>query len=318
MFSRVNTKKTQMNPYHQELQTTAKALMAAGKEILEIEYNDNNDRQFEELGMRATAANRRDYRQLILTAPNLDTRVGIVNGIQVDIGSKVFASAGLDGLADRVSEYYRLGARFAKWRAVINIGVDMPSMAWIEANALALAQSAAICQTNGLVPIVEPFVSCHGNHTIDRCQEVTAATLKELFKQLTNQGVAFDRMILHPSLVTTGLSAALPAPVNEIAMVTMETLMQEVHPTVAGIAFSFEGQTTEQACAYRKAIEILSRQAPWEVTFFDTPAIYPSVFERLSFAQNSVTRRGADDNIIYITDRVGVASPAENWQLAAI
>jgi fructose-bisphosphate aldolase, class I len=318
MFSMVNTKTTQMNPYHRELQNTVKALMAEGKEILQIEYNDIGDRRFEELGIGATAANRQDYRALILTAPNLDTRVGIVNGIQVDIGSKVFASAGLDGLAARVSEYYRLGARFAKWRAVINIGADLPSMAWIEATALALAQSAAICQRHGLVPIIEPFVSGDGNHTIDRCQEVTAATLKEVFKQLTTQGVAFDRLILNPSLVTTGLSAALPAPVNEIAMATMETLMQEVPSTVAGIAFSFEGQTTEQACAYRKAIDILSRQAPWAVTFFDAPAIHRSALEHLSVTQNSLTRRGAGDNIIYIIDRVGVASPAENRQLAAI
>lgn len=316
MFSRANTKTAQMNPHNQELQTTVKALMAAGKGILELEYNDSGDsrserlrqRRFEELGLGATAASRGNYRPL--TIPNLETGVGIVPGIQVDLGTQVFAEApnefvsvGLDGLAARVSDLYRLGARFAKLRAVINIGADMPSTAWIEANAQALAQSAAICQTHGLVPIVEPFVSVDGDRTIDRCQEVTAATLKEVFKQLTIQGVAFDRMILNLNPVTTGLSAALPAPVNEMAMATIETLLQEVPPTVAGIAFSSGGQTTEQACAYRQAIDILSRQAPWAVTFIDPPAMHRSALDRRSIAENILTRRGAGDNIIYITDR---------------
>jgi fructose-bisphosphate aldolase, class I len=165
-------------------------------------------------------------------------------------------------LANRVSGYYNLDGRFAKWRAVITIGADIPSAACIEANASALAKYAAICQANGLVPIVEPEVLIDGDHTLDRCQEVTAATLKEVFIQLAIQGVELDQMILKPSMVIAGLSAALPTPLNEVATATINTLMQEVPPTVAGIAFLSGGQTNEQASAELKladSIVLLTR-----------------------------------------------------------
>ena len=312
-----------MSTYTQELQTTAKALVAKGKGILAMdESNGTCNKRFEKLGIATTEENRRAYRELILTTPNLNTyisgailfdetihqssatgetfvsvmqRLGLIPGIKVDGGAKPFAghpdelvTEGLDGLVDRVREYYNLGARFAKWRAVITIshseryanGADIPSAACIEANADALAKYAAICQANGLVPIVEPEVLIDGNHTLDRCRQVTAATLKEVFKHLRAQGVAFDRMILKPSMVISGLSAALPAPVNEVATATIETLMQEVPHTVAGIAFLSGGQTNEQAAAHLNAMKVMFPQTPWPVTFSYARAIQQSALDK--------------------------------------
>jgi fructose-bisphosphate aldolase, class I len=207
--------------------------------------------------------------------------------VKVDGGTKPFpghpdelVTDGLDGLTERVIEYYRLGARFAKWRAVITIGADLPSTACIEANANALAKYAAICQANGLVPMVEPEVLIDGNHTLERCREVTAATLKEVFTQLTTQGVEFDRMILKPSMVITGLLAASPASVNEVATATIETLLPAVPPTVAGIAFLSGGQTNEQAAAHLNAMKVLFPQTPWPVTFSYARAIQQSALDK--------------------------------------
>ena len=304
-----------MSTYTQELQTTAKALVAKGKGILAMdESNGTCNQRFEKLGIAPTEENRRAYRELILTTPNLNTyisgailfdetirqssstgesfislmqRTGMIPGIKVDGGAKPFAghpdelvTEGLDGLGDRVSEYYTMGARFAKWRAVITIGENIPSTACIEANADALAKYAAICQAHGLVPIVEPEVLINGNHTLDRCREVTATTLKAVFKQLTAQGVAFDGMILKPSMVITGLTAALPAPVNDVATATIDVLTQEVPPTVAGIAFLSGGQTNEQAAAHLNAMNAMYTQTPWPVTFSYARAIQQSALDK--------------------------------------
>ena len=304
-----------MSTYTQELQATAKALVANGKGILAMdESNGTCNKRFEKLGIAQTEENRRTYRELILTTPDLNNyisgailfdetirqssltgesfvqimqRLGLIPGIKVDGGAKPFAghpnelvTDGLDGLADRVSEYYNLGARFAKWRAVITIGADIPSADCIAQNADALAQYAAICQTGGLVPIVEPEVPIDGDHTLDRCREVTAATLKEVFIQLAIQGVELDQMILKPSMVISGLSAALPAPVNEVATATIEILTQEVPPTVAGIAFLSGGQTNEQAAAHLNAMNVMFPQTPWPVTFSYARAIQQSALDK--------------------------------------
>jgi fructose-bisphosphate aldolase, class I len=303
-----------MNTYAQELHNTAKALVAKGKGILAMdESNGTCNKRFEQQGIATTEENRRTYRELILTTPNLSSyisgtilfdetirqstsagesfvsimqKAGLIPGIKVDGGAKPFAehpdefiTEGLDGLVDRVKEYYSLGARFAKWRAVIAIDSAIPSTACIEANAHALARYAAICQANGLVPIVEPEVLLDGDHRLDRCQEVTAATLQEVFRQLTTQGVAFDQMILKPSMVIAG-SSATPSSVNEVATATIETLMQEVPPTVAGIAFLSGGQTNEQAAAHLNAMNLMFPQAPWPVTFSYARAIQQSALEQ--------------------------------------
>jgi fructose-bisphosphate aldolase, class I len=305
----------QMNIYTQELQTTAKALVVKGKGILAMdESNSTCNKRFEQQGIATTVENRCAYRELILTTPDLNKYIsgailfdetirqsssmgksfvsimqaaGLIPGIKVDGGAKPFLghpdefiTEGLDGLGDRVAEYYSLGARFAKWRAVITIGATIPTIACIEANAHALARYAAICQANGLVPIVEPEVLLDGDHTIDRCQEVTAATLREVFKQLATQGVAFDQMILKPSMVIAGSSAASPAAVDQVATATIETLMKEVPPTVAGIAFLSGGQTNEQAAAHLNAMNMLFPQTPWPVTFSYARAIQQSALEQ--------------------------------------
>lgn len=304
-----------MSTYTQELQATAKALVAKGKGILAMdESNSTCHKRFERVGIAMTVENRRAYRELIITTPNLNNYIngailfdetihqssstgesfvsllqqsGIIPGIKVDGGAKPLAghphelvTEGLDGLSDRVDEYYQLGARFAKWRAVITIGAQIPTQACIEANAHALARYAAICQEHGLVPIVEPEVLIDGDHTLARCQEVTAATLAEVFKQLTTQGVAFDRMLLKPSMAIAGLSAAVPSSVNEVATATIETLMQAVPPTVAGIAFLSGGQTNEQAAAHLNAMHLLFPQTPWPVTFSYARAIQQSALEK--------------------------------------
>jgi fructose-bisphosphate aldolase, class I len=297
-----------MNTYAQELPATAKALVASGKGILAMdESNSTCQKRFEQVGIAPTVTNRRDYRELILTTPNLNKyisgailfdetihqtsstgesfvsimqREGIIVGIKVDAGTKPLArhpgelaTEGLDGLADRVKQYYQIGARFAKWRAVITIGADIPSQACLEASAHSLARYAAICQENGLMPIVEPEVLIDGDHSLDRCREVTAATLKEVFKQLNTQGVAFDRMLLKPSMVLAGNSAVQQSPVNAVATATIETLIQEVPPTVAGIAFLSGGQTDVQAAAHLNAMHVMYPSTPWPVTFSYSRAI---------------------------------------------
>ncbi len=304
-----------MSTYTQELQTTAKALVTQGKGILAMdESNSTCQKRFEKVGIDPTVTNRRDYRELILTTPNLSNYIsgailfdetihqtsstgesfvsimqksGIIPGIKVDGGTKPLAghpyelvTEGLDGLTDRVQEYYKIGARFAKWRAVITIGAEIPTQACIEANAHALARYAAICQENGLVPIVEPEVLIDGEHTLARCREVTAATLKEVFKQLTTQGVAFDRMLLKPSMVLAGVSAELQSPVNEVATATIETLIEQVPPTVAGIAFLSGGQTDIQAAAHLNAMHVIYPQTPWPVTFSYARAIQQAALEK--------------------------------------
>jgi fructose-bisphosphate aldolase, class I len=304
-----------MSTYTQELQTTAKALVTPGKGILAMDESTSTcQKRFEQVGIASTVTNRRDYRELILTTPNLNKYIsgailfdetihqtsstgesfvsimqksGIIPGIKVDGGTKPLAghphelvTEGLDGLTDRVQEYCKIGARFAKWRAVITIGAEIPTQACIEANAHLLARYAAICQENGLVPIVEPEVLIDGEHTLARCREVTAATLKEVFKQLTTQGVAFDRMLLKPSMVLAGVSAELQSPVNEVATATIETLIEQVPPTVAGIAFLSGGQTDTQAAAHLNAMHVMYPQTPWPVTFSYARAIQQAALEK--------------------------------------
>ncbi len=345
-----------MSKYTQELQATAKALVTKGKGILAMdESNSTCHKRFEQVGIATTVENRRAYRELILTTPDLNKYIngailfdetihqstatgtlfvslmqtaGIIPGIKVDGGTKPLAghpeevaTEGLDGLSDRVDKYYAQGARFAKWRAVIKIGSQIPSRAGIEANAHALARYAAICQEHGLVPIVEPEVLIDGDHTLDRCREVTAAMLKEVFAQLTTQGVAFDRMLLKPSMVLPGLAAAQAASVDAVATATIETLLQEVPPTVAGIAFLSGGQTNEQAAAHLNAMHVLFPQTPWPVTFSYARAIQQSALEQwrgesanVAAAQQLLAHRAACN----AAASVGKYTPELEQQLAVV
>jgi fructose-bisphosphate aldolase class I len=198
---------------------------------------------------------------------------GIIPGIKVDTGAKPLAlhseekvTEGLDELRERIEEYVGFGARFAKWRAVITIGDGMPSRACISANAHALARYAALCQEGGLVPIVEPEVMMDGDHSLERCGEVTEETLRTVFSALAEQGVDFTGMVLKPNMIIPGKEAATQASVEEVAEATVRCLQNTVPAAVPGIAFLSGGQSPELATAHLNAINHLGPQ-PWELTF---------------------------------------------------
>jgi len=298
-----------MSFYETTLKSNAKSIVSGGKGILAMdESNGTCNKRFEALGIPTTENSRRDYRELILTTPSLSDYVsgpilydetirqstkagvpllkviaeaGMLPGIKVDTGAKDFAghpgekvTEGLDGLADRVAEYYEMGARFAKWRAVITIGDGLPSQACITANAHGLARYAAICQAGGLVPIVEPEVLIDGSHSLQQCYDVTDVTLHAVFHQLYEQGVAYDQMILKPSMVVPGKNSGETASVEDVAEATIRCLLKNVPATVAGIAFLSGGQTKEKSSAHLN--EMNSRfkdQCPWPVTFSYARAI---------------------------------------------
>jgi fructose-bisphosphate aldolase class I len=313
-----------MSQYAQELRSTAQAMMAEGKGILAMdESNGTCNKRFQQQGIEATEENRRTYRELILTAPNLSNYIsgailydetirqstadgvsfikvmqaaGMIPGIKVDTGAKDLArhphekvTEGLDSLRDRVAEYYQMGARFAKWRAVITIGDGIPSDGCIEANAHGLARYAALCQEGGLVPIVEPEVLISGDHTIERCREVTEKTLHEVFRQLYVQNVAYDQMILKPSMVISGASCPIQADVEQVATETINCLLNTVPAAVPGIAFLSGGQSEEKASAHLNYMNAHFRsQMPWRVTFSYARAIQQPALEHW---------RGNPDNV---------------------
>ena len=278
------------------------------------ESNGTCNKRFEALGIPTTENFRRDYRELILTAPNLSDYIsgpilydetirqsteagvpllqvikdaGMLPGIKVDTGAKDLAghpgekvTEGLDGLADRIAEYYKMGARFAKWRAVITIGDGIPSRACIEANAHGLVRYAALCQAGGLVPIVEPEVLIDGTHSLEKCFQVTDETLHAVFHQLYMQGVAYDQMILKPSMVIPGKDSGETASVDAVAEATIRCLLKNVPATVAGIAFLSGGQTKEDSSAHLNAMnQQFGKQCPWPVTFSYARAIQQPALE---------------------------------------
>ena len=293
----------------QELVTTARTLMQEGKGILAMdESTPTCDRRFAKLGIPLTVEARRNWRELILTTPGLGefisgailydetirqskndgtpfTRLlgeaGIVPGIKVDAGAKDLAghpgekiTEGLDSLRERLSEYRQMGARFAKWRAVITIGDHIPSRGCLEANAHALARYAALCQEAGLVPIVEPEVLMDGSHTLERCTRVSEASLHTVFDQLYRQRVLFEGMILKPNMVLSGLDCPTQAGVEEVADATVSTLLRTVPGAVPGVAFLSGGQSAQLASARLNAMNIRWRsKAPWVITFSYSRAI---------------------------------------------
>jgi len=285
------------------LKDTAHAMVASGKGILAIDESTSTcNKRFEKLGIPQTAETRRAYRELLITAPGLAhyvsgailydetlrqsdtngqpfveimTACGILPGIKVDTGTVTLAGTddekiteGLDGLRRRIDEYVKLGARFAKWRAVYTIGRNVPSSKAIVANAHALARYAAICQAGGLVPIVEPEVLMDGNHTIEQCANATIGVLTRVFTELDEQGVTLDAIVLKPSMVIAGNAAPVPAGVADVAANTLRVLTETVPPTVAGIAFLSGGQSNELATAHLDAMNrAAAYRKPWPVTF---------------------------------------------------
>jgi len=314
-----------MSTYAQELRATAQAMVAPGKGVLAMdESNGTCNKRLGKVGIEQTEDMRRAYRQLILTTPNLGnyisgailydetirqstkegtpflnvmTDAGIIPGIKVDTGAKDMAgfpeekvTEGLDGLRDRIAEYYQMGARFAKWRAVITIGDGIPSRGCIEANAHGLARYAKLCQEGGLVPIVEPEVLIDGDHTLERCYQVTEETLRTVFNQLYTQRVAFDQMILKPSMVISGKDCPNQPSVNEVADATVQCLMNSVPASVAGVAFLSGGQSNEQASAHLNAMNVkYADQAPWPITFSFARAIQQPALEAWKGKESNVS-----------------------------
>ena len=287
----------------QSLTDTASKLVADDKGLLAMdESSPTCNKRFAKLDIPQTVEARRAYRELIVTTPGLGecisgailynetirqqkkdgtpflkvlTDAGIIPGIKVDTGAKDLAAhpgekitEGLDGLRDRLKEYFQMGARFAKWRAVIAVGDGIPSRGCIEANAQALARYAALCQEAGLVPVVEPEVLMDGGHTLERCCEVTEEALRTVFNQLCTQRVMFEGMILKPNMVLPGLSCPRQEPVDEVADATVRCLLRAVPAAVPGIAFLSGGQSGELASARLNAMNVrFKSRLPWALAF---------------------------------------------------
>jgi fructose-bisphosphate aldolase class I len=284
----------------------ARQMVAGSKGLLAIDESiPTCNRRFAALGIAQTVEERRRYRDLLITTSGLGESIsgailsdetirqkavdgrafvrilgdaGILVGIKVDAGATELAAhpgesitEGLDGLRDRLAEYFQLGARFAKWRAVIRIGAGLPSGACIEANAHALARYAALCQQAGLVPIVEPEVLMDGTHTMERCREVTTEALRAVFHQLNVQGVTLDGMILKPNMVVPAADCAAQDSVEAVATATVRCLLEAVPAAVPGIAFLSGGQSGQLASARLNAMQSQpkTRDAPlpWALTF---------------------------------------------------
>ena len=285
----------------QSLEAVARGMVAPGRGILAADESTGTiERRFKSISVENTEENRRAYRDLLFSAkgvgqfisgailydetlrqksadgtpfPQLLEKQGVIPGIKVDTGAKDMAlcpgetvTEGLDNLPKRCAEYVNLGAKFAKWRAVITIGEGIPSTACVVANAHALARYAAICQAAGLVPIVEPEVLMDGDNTIERCEEVTEWTLRETFEALASQRVAFERMILKPSMVISGKKCPKQAPVKEVAERTLVVLKRTVPAAVPGIAFLSGGQSDEVATRHLDSMNKLGG-GPWTLSF---------------------------------------------------
>jgi fructose-bisphosphate aldolase class I len=285
----------------QELETVAQRMVAKGKGILAADESMGTiKRRFDSIKIESNENNRRAYREMLFTTKGIEeaisgvilfdetlrtsasdgtafaqvlSRKGIIPGIKVDKGPVDIpgfpgevVTEGLDGLRARVKEYYELGARFAKWRAVITIGDRVPTPTCLEANAHALARYAALCQEGGLVPIVEPEVLLDGSHTVERSQEVTEETLKVTFSKLFEHRVHLEGMILKPSMVVSGKDNPKQAGVEEVAERTIRCLKRTVPAAVPGIAFLSGGQSAEKATEHLNAMNSMGPH-PWEVSF---------------------------------------------------
>lgn len=284
------------------LTTTIQALLTPGKGLLAMDESPGTcNARFAALAIPETREARRAYRELLVTTPGLGEGIsgailadetirqstaagvsfveilqqaGIVPGIKVDLGAQDLAgfpgelvTEGLDGLRARLAEYAALGARFAKWRAVLAIGADRPSRAGIAANAHALARFAALCQVATLVPIVEPEVLLLGPHSLAQCAAVTEDVLHEVFAQLRTQGVALEAMLLKPSMVLAGVDCPKQPTTAQVADATLACLRRTVPAAVPGVAFLSGGQSPEQATRHLAAMHARDGQLPWVLTF---------------------------------------------------
>jgi fructose-bisphosphate aldolase class I len=299
----------------QALEATAKTMVANSKGLLAIDESIGTcNKRFAKWGIPQTAENRREYRELIVNTPGLGESIsgailydetirqrkndgtpfakaladmGIIPGIKVDTGAKPLAAfpgekitEGLDGLRARLAEYVQMGARFAKWRAVIAIGDGIPTPGCIEANAQALARYAALCQEAGLVPVVEPEVLMEGAHTLHTCSEITEKVLRAVFHELNAQRVKLECMILKPNMVLPGSTCPRQETVDEVADATVQCLLRAVPAAVPGIAFLSGGQSGKLASARLNAMNVrFKSRLPWAVAFSFGRAIQEPALE---------------------------------------
>ena len=313
------------------LSEIANYIVADGKGILAAdESNPTCTKRFDSIGVTSTEENRRDYRELLFRADGMKgniggvilfdetirqdsadgrslvdiiTSQGALPGIKVDKGlapigdSKESLTQGLDGLDERLKEYYELGAKFSKWRAVINIGDEMPSSEAIEANMEALADYAKIVQNNNMVPMVEPEVLMDGNHSIEDCYDATSRCLDSLFSNLANKGVDMKGTILKPNMVTSGSAASTQANIEEVAQKTVECLKANVPENLPGITFLSGGQSDMDATAHLDAMNKIGG-FNWKLSFsygraLQQPALkaWMGKKENASLAQNALSHR---------------------------
>ncbi len=316
-----------------DIQDIAQAMVAKGKGILAAdESTPTCTKRFESINVESTAENRNAYRDMLFTADGIENHIsgvilfdetirqstvngsipfpehlsalGIIPGIKVDKGAKQLANSddekiteGLDGLRDRLKEYYELGARFSKWRAVITIGEDIPTAYCISANAHALARYAALCQEQGLVPIVEPEILMNGDHTIEESYQLTTETLYTVFYELAAQGVELEGMVLKPNMVLSGYDCSEQASVKEVAEMTVDCFFNTVPAAVPGIAFLSGGQSDDLATAHLNAMNQIDG-TPWNLTFsygraLQTPALkaWSGKAENIHAAQEALMKR---------------------------
>jgi len=318
---------------HSSLIDIANAMVQKGKGILAAdESTPTCKKRFDSINVESSEENRNKYRNMLFTADGIEnyisgvilfdetlrqstmeggvpfpdhlTKLGILPGIKVDKGAKQLANTGdekvtegLDGLRDRLKEYYELGARFTKWRAVITIGENMPTPYCMSANAHALARYAALCQEQGLVPIVEPEILMDGTHSIDESYHLTTETLYNVFYELVSQGVELEGMVLKPNMVLSGYDCSEQASVEQVAEMTVDCFLNTVPASVPGIAFLSGGQSDELATAHLNAMNQIDN-IPWNLTFsygraLQAPALksWSGKDKNISSAQDAFMKR---------------------------
>ena len=315
------------------LESAALTLVANGKGILAAdETTPTLTKRFDTLGIRSSEQSRRTYREMLFTAPGAADFISgvimydetirqkssggtplpevltlqhVLTGIKVDTGAKSLAgfpgetvTEGLDGLRDRLSDYRAMGARFAKWRAVIHVTEHFPTSACVSANAHALARYAALCQEQQVVPIVEPEVLMDGSHAIERCEQVTGFVLHAVFDALFEQGIALEGMLLKPNMVLAGKECPRQASVEEVATATLRCLRRHVPAAVPGIVFLSGGQNARVATLHLNAMNQLPGPKPWKLSFsygraLQDPALeaWHGQDENMAAAQKALYRR---------------------------
>ena len=324
-----------------QLKEIATSLVQKGKGILAAdESNPTCKKRFDSIGVKSSFDSRNEYRDILFTSDGIEDFIsgvilfdetlrqsttcdkkipftellnskGIIPGIKVDKGAASLegflnekATAGLDGLDERLAEYYTLGARFAKWRAVITIGDDIPSDACIQANAHSLARYASKCQQAGIVPIVEPEVLMDGTHTIEKCNMVTNQTLKIVFEQLSMYNVLLEGIILKPNMIISAIDCPVQADIEKVADMTYACLKENVPENVSGIAFLSGGQSGDLATSHLRKMNEKYKATPWNLTFsygralqHDTLNTWKGKNENRNSAQKSFLIRAKNNSL---------------------